>query len=262
MERKVKITILIPGRLNSSRLPNKLLLEIEGLPLIEHVRRRAEMNKFGAEVYVVTGDKKIIETVQKYQGKYIKTTKKHLNGTSRCSEAMLHLNSDYYLILQGDEALVLPKHIDQMLSQVHKNPNIEILNLVTNLDNANELNNKNIVKCLLGRDKQIIGLFRKSPLTSKKIVQLKMAKKVLGIFIFNSKTLKKLTDFPAQPLEKSESIEQYKLQELSKTIYTVEADMNYESINNISDFKKVKIRLKKDKVQKALLKKVLQHAKP
>jgi len=111
MERKVKITILIPGRLNSSRLPNKLLLEIEGLPLIEHVRRRAEMNKFGAEVYVVTGDKKIIETVQKYQGKYIKTTKKHLNGTSRCSEAMLHLNSDYYLILQGDEALVLPKHI-------------------------------------------------------------------------------------------------------------------------------------------------------
>ena len=52
------------------------------------------------------------------------------------------------------------------------------------------------------------------------------------------------------------------MQELSKTIYTVEADQNYESVNNISDFKKAKIRLKKDKVQKALLKKVLQNAKP
>lgn len=46
MQKINEVTILIPARLNSQRLPNKLLLEINGLPIIEHVRRRAELNEF------------------------------------------------------------------------------------------------------------------------------------------------------------------------------------------------------------------------
>ena len=61
MQKINEVTILIPARLNSQRLPNKLLLEINGLPIIEHVRRRAELNQFGADVYVVSNDKKILK---------------------------------------------------------------------------------------------------------------------------------------------------------------------------------------------------------
>lgn len=76
LKKSHKVTILIPARLNSKRLPNKLLIEIEGLPIIEHVRRRAELNKHKAEVYVVSNDKKILNEVIKNGGKTFRTSKK------------------------------------------------------------------------------------------------------------------------------------------------------------------------------------------
>ena len=100
LKRRKKVTILIPARLNSKRLPGKLLIEIQGLPIIEHVRRRAELNKHKAEVYVVSNDEKILKTVIENGGKTIRTYKKHLNGTSRCSEAAKLIKSDFFLILQ------------------------------------------------------------------------------------------------------------------------------------------------------------------
>ena len=116
MQKINEVTILIPARLNSQRLPNKLLLEINGLPIIEHVRRRAELNEFGADVYVVSNDKKILKTISGYGGKTLQTHRKHLNGTSRCSEAAEQLKSKFYLILQGDEILTLPRHINQLIN--------------------------------------------------------------------------------------------------------------------------------------------------
>jgi len=259
MQKINEVTILIPARLNSQRLPNKLLLEINGLPIIEHVRRRAELNEFGADVYVVSNDKKILKTISGYGGKTLQTHRKHLNGTSRCSEAAEQLKSKFYLILQGDEILALPRHINQLINESINKPNSKVVNLISKLEKESELKDKNIVKCLIGMDKHVIALFRKSPLTSKSKTQMQLIYKVLGMFLFESNTLSQIARQPIQPLEKTELIEQLRLQEIGITINSLLVDISLESVNIPSDLSKVKKKLKNNKEQKQILAKILNY---
>jgi len=261
MQKINEVTILIPARLNSQRLPNKLLLEVNGLPIIEHVRRRAELNELGADVYVVSNDKKILKTISGYGGKTIQTYKKHLNGTSRCSEAAEQLKSKFYLVLQGDEILVLPRHINQLIIESINTPNSKVINLISELEKESDLIDKNIVKCLIGINKQIIALFRKSPLTSSSKIQMQLIYKVLGMFIFESNILSQITKQPIQPLEKNELIEQLRLQEIGTTINSILVDKSLESVNIPADLSKVKKKLKNDKEQKQILTKILNYEK-
>jgi 3-deoxy-manno-octulosonate cytidylyltransferase (CMP-KDO synthetase) len=254
-----EVAILIPARLNSQRLPNKLLLEINGLPVIEHVRRRAELNEFGAEVYVVSSDKKILKTISGYGGKTLQTHKKHLNGTSRCAEAAEQLKSKFYLILQGDEILALPRHINQLIMESINMPNSKVINLISRLEKESDLLDKNIVKCLIGMNKQIIALFRKSPLTSDSKTQMQLIYKVHGMFLFESKTLSHFAKKPIQPLEKNELIEQLRLQEIGITINSLLVDKSLESVNIASDLSKAIKKLKNDKEQKQILAKILNY---
>ena len=77
---------LIPSRLNSKRLKGKPLLEIDGLPMIVHTLKRAQLSKKLDEVIVCTDDKKILNVVKKYGGKAALTSQKHKNGTERIYE--------------------------------------------------------------------------------------------------------------------------------------------------------------------------------
>jgi 3-deoxy-manno-octulosonate cytidylyltransferase (CMP-KDO synthetase) len=259
MQKINEVTILIPARLNSQRLPNKLLLEINGLPIIEHVRRRAELNEFGADVYVVSNDKKILKTISGYGGKTLQTHRKHLNGTSRCSEAAEQLKSKFYLILQGDEILALPRHINKLIIESINKPHSKVINLISKLEKESDLEDENIVKCLIGMNKQVIALFRKSPLTSNSKTQMQLIYKVLGMFLFESNILSQIAKQPIQPLEKTELIEQLRLQEIGTTINSLLVDISLESVNIATDLSKVKKKLKNDKEQKQILAKILNY---
>ena len=110
-----KTIILIPSRLAATRLPNKPLLQINGLSIINHVYEKAVSTNIG-DVFVATGDKEILEEVNKNGGKCILTKKNHQTGTDRIFEAFekLDLNHiDYVINLQGDEPM-----IDMMILEI------------------------------------------------------------------------------------------------------------------------------------------------
>ena len=88
----MKVVGIIPSHLNSVRFPKKILYKIKGLPMIEHVRRRALISKQFDEVVVCTCDLKIKKVINNYNGKVIMTSRKHKNGTSRVIEAMKNMN--------------------------------------------------------------------------------------------------------------------------------------------------------------------------
>ena len=77
---------LIPSRLNSNRLKEKPLLNIDGLPIIVHYLKRAQLAKKLDKVLICTDHKKIVDVVTKNKGKAILTSKKHRNGTERIYE--------------------------------------------------------------------------------------------------------------------------------------------------------------------------------
>ena len=142
-----KTIILIPSRLSATRLPNKPLLKINGISIINHVYQKAKSSKIG-DVFVATGDKEIFEEVTKKGGKCILTEKEHQTGTDRIFEAYKKLevnNIDYVINLQGDEPVIDIKDIKNLNTNTVKK-NFDIATLACKINNKKILNQRNIVK--------------------------------------------------------------------------------------------------------------------
>ena len=105
--KNINIVGIIPARLNSSRYPGKPLINIKGLPMIEHVRRRVSLCKKLKRVIVATCDKEIKQVIEKYGGEVIMTSKNHIMASDRVYEASQKLNCTHIINIQGDEILVI-----------------------------------------------------------------------------------------------------------------------------------------------------------
>ena len=116
-KRNFKSIGLIPVRLNSSRLFQKALLNIDNLPMFIHTYKRALISKKLSAVYVCSDSEKIIKIAKRFNCKTIKTGK-NLTGTDRISEAAQKIKTKYdlYVDIQGDEPLIDPRHIDKVIN--------------------------------------------------------------------------------------------------------------------------------------------------
>ena len=145
-----KVVILIPSRYSASRLPGKPLLKVKGIPLIAHVYKKAKETKI-RQVYVVTGDIKILKALKKFTNNCIITKNKHRTGTDRIYEGAKRLklnNDDYVVNLQGDEPLISVKDINRLIKvTIRKKLKIGTLACQINDNKTKQkFNDKNIVK--------------------------------------------------------------------------------------------------------------------
>ena len=256
MSQKSKdIAIVIPARLNSRRLKNKVLIKFNGLEMIEHVRRRAVLNSHKLPVLVLSNDKPILNLIDKYGGNSFKTTKIHTSGLSRVFEAASDLPYDKYLILQGDEILIQPSEIDKLIVNI-KNLSFVATNCVSRIKNNMEISNPNIVKCTITMNKKISGIYRKSPLIGDYSKQIKLLRKINGMFAFNKQKITIIPSALNSSLIKNQSIEQLYFIENGIPLEYLEIDQDYPSVNTLSDYKKCLRILNTDSIQKKLLRKI------
>jgi len=227
----LKIGIIIPARLESERLPNKVIKPFLGKPMIEHVWRRSQLVSSNVEIVIATDSAEIAAVCKTFNAKILMTSSDHINGLSRVGEASKTLNWDFYIVLQADEILVEPKNPDKLIGVIKATHKKQFFNLVTNLTSHNEISDKNIVKCLIRKDNSIINIFRKSGSVSSEENQLTFTRKICGIFAISKEALNKVVKEPAQRIEISESIEQMKVIELGIEILGVEIEENYPSVN-------------------------------
>lgn len=259
-EMKPRIAIVIPARINSERLPKKTLLKFYGLPMIEHVRRRGLSNSFGVPVFVTTGDSEILDAVERLGGSVHLSHSEHLNGTSRVhefSEFSEFSEFTHFLILQGDEILVLPEQLDSIIASILARPDIDFWNMVTPLKELAELSNQSVVKCVLNQDLDILSIFRKSPLIAQVDNQIKLVHKICGLFAVSREALTLMAKLSPTPLETSESIEQLKFLELGYKIRSIMTPLSYPSINLPEDVEIVSELLLADNKQVEVLQKIL-----
>jgi 3-deoxy-manno-octulosonate cytidylyltransferase (CMP-KDO synthetase) len=254
-----KIAIVIPARIDSQRLPGKALLDILGLPMVEHVRRRALMTKYDVPVFVASGDQSIIKAIVNFRGNYLESRQEHLNGLSRAYEVSRGLEYTHYIILQGDEVLVTPEQIETLIESIKSNPSNHFWNLTTSLANVKEIEDQSTVKCLLDLNESIITIFRKSPLTSSTDIQMKLLRKICGLFAVSVPAMKIICENKSTPLEESESIEQMKYLELGGDILSVNTSSNFTSINLPSDVEEVLEVIKSSPIQKQLVAQVINY---
>ena len=249
----MKIGIVIPARLESERLPNKVLRPFLGKVMIEHVWKRANLIKEKVEIVVATDSSDIKKVCESFGAKVMLTSNNHQNGLSRTGEIAKILNWDFYVILQADEILIDPKNLEFLIKTIKEKNSSPFYNLITNLKKISELSDRNVVKCLIRNDNSLINIFRLSGSIASEATQMAFTKKICGLFAISHKCLNEIIDLPAQIIETNESIEQMKLIELNYRVHGVEVKDNYPSVNTESEANEVLEILSQDPYQKSIL---------
>ena len=238
---------LIPSRLNSSRLKEKPLLEIDGLPIIIHTLKRALLSKKLDKVIVCTDHKKIFDEVKKHGGEAMITSSKHKNGTERIAEVSKKFKSKLVVDIQGDEPLIDPSDIDKVIDFHLKNTNFDIVvpSMLTKNPERNSL-----VKVLFNKKGKVLYFSRASIPYNFKNKSIKYYKD-LSIVSFKPKILANFAKFDIGELEKIEGIELLRSLENNQSIGTFvskstsfSVDVNDDLLKAINEMHKNKIRKK------------------
>ena len=239
--------ILIPSRLAATRLPNKPLLKINNISIINHVYKIAKSSLIG-ESYVATGDKEIFEEVTKLGGKCILTKKDHKTGTDRIFEAYQKLKEDsieYVINLQGDEPMLDIEDVNNLLKKTIEKKS-KISTLACKIEDEKFFLNKNIVKVTTKEELHQKNLSKALSFTREiKNIQ-KYIYHHIGIYIYNVSYLEKFVQLEQTQNEKLQKLEQLRLMDnnieidvgLAKTKpIGVDTDEDYLEIKKIMEYK-------------------------
>jgi len=242
----MKTVGIIPSRLKSSRLPNKALVDIEGLPMIVHVFKRAELASSLDEVIVATDSEEIYEVVTAASGKAIMTSASHNTGSDRVAEVAEKLECDVVVNIQGDEPLLDPEHIDKVVEPLLSEEDVQVAVLVTPYKKKGSSSD---IKAVLDLKGNILYCSRTDlPDTSRS--QIDTMWKMCFIVPFRKDFLLKYTSWDETPLEKIEFNEYLRILENGYKIRAVSVDNAHISVDTPEDLKIVKEIMKKDEIKK------------
>ena len=123
--------LVIPARLQSKRLPNKLLIKINKKTVLQRVWEKCVKAVGKSKVYVATGDRKILDFCKKMRINTVITSKNCLTGTDRIYEVSKKIIARMYMNVQGDEIFVRPRSIKKVINYCKKNRNNFVVNAYT-----------------------------------------------------------------------------------------------------------------------------------
>jgi len=238
----MKIVSIIPARMESSRLPNKALVDIEGLPMIVHTFKRTELSNALDDVYVATDSDEIKEAVESNGGKVIMTGSHHQTGSDRIAEAAQNIDADIIVNVQGDEPLLDPEHIDAAVKPMKEDESINIVILVTPYTNRE---NPQDIKAVLDLNDYILYCSR-TDLPSETRIKVDRIWKMSFIVPFRKEFLLQYAAWEQTPLEKIEYNEYLRILENGYKIKAVKVDGVQISVDVPDDLEIVRNKMKTD----------------
>ena len=235
-----KTAIIIPARYGSSRLEGKPLIKVMGKSIIKWVYEKAQAAKLADMIIVATDDERIFNEVKSFGGDVEMTSAEHKCGSDRIMEVVSrHPEISYICNLQGDEPLIKPESIDEVIKNVKEDDNADISTLIRVLTDDNEINNPNLVKCVI--DKNGFALyFSRSKIPYERNVGIATFYGHLGIYGYKRKALESMTTLSQTPLEKAESLEQLRALENGMKIKTSVVDFVPVGIDTKEDLERFK----------------------
>jgi len=235
------IVAIIPVRLESSRLPQKALKEIEGLPMIIHTMKRTQLASSLDEVYIATDNAIISDLVKKHGGKVIMTSKNHKTGSDRIAEAAEKIDAEIIVNVQGDEPLVRPEHIDAGVNAI-KNSEISVSILLTKFSKKNSPSD---IKAVINKKDEILYLSRADiPSTARHDHDDFL--KAYHVVSFRKQFLMEYSRLQISSLESIEYNEYLRILENGNKIQGVIVNSNAISVDTEDDLKYVKKLMLKD----------------
>lgn len=234
-----KTAIIIPARYGSSRLEGKPLLKVNDKPIIQWVYEKAKSVSSADEVIVATDDKRIFDAVKEFGGNVEMTSVEHKCGSDRIKEvADRHPEFEYIINLQGDEPMIKTENIEAVIDGV-KNHNADISTLIRPIEEKNEVDNPNLVKCVIDLNGFAL-YFSRSKIPFERKENPAPFYGHIGIYGYTKDALTRMTTSDQTSLEISESLEQLRALQMGMKIKTAIVKEKPVGIDTIEDFEEFK----------------------
>lgn len=245
----MKAICVIPARYSSTRLPGKPLKDICGVPMICRVYERASRAKSVAEVIVATDDERILQAVEKNSGRAMMTRADHKTGTDRLAEVAENFSDVEVVVnVQGDEPLIEPSLIDELIAEFVKDKNLQMATVATELKDADEMNNPNNVKVVVDKNNDALYFSRSLIPYPRNTGKAKVFKHI-GIYAYRRQFLIDYAKMEPTPLEQSESLEQLRALENGFKIRVIKSSCRFVGVDTEEDLKLVNEIYQKEQAQ-------------
>ncbi|MEZ4911417.1 MAG: 3-deoxy-manno-octulosonate cytidylyltransferase [Saprospiraceae bacterium] len=213
----LKVFIVIPARMASTRLPNKPLIDIAGTSLIMRVYNQACKVRNATDVIVATDHEDIFNHVIENGGKAWMTHVNHPSGTDRIAEVARSLEADFYINVQGDEPLINPIQIETLIDKMIEK-NLDIGTQCAPITDIDAIFNENVVKVVRNNNEMALYFSRQAiPAVRDKPYRLWSDETVyfrhIGIYGFKRNALLEIAALPPGKLENLEKLEQLRWME-------------------------------------------------
>jgi len=249
----MKKICIIPARMNSSRFPGKPLADALGIPVVIHVAKRCGLSKNIDLVAVATCDVEIAEVCAKFGIQAIMTGDHHERCTDRVSEAVSKLKEpvkeeDLILMVQGDEILVTPKMLDDVILDYQMN-NFPVTNLLSRIYNESDHGDPNVVKVVSSPDQRAL-YFSRSPIPSTYRDKNAVSYQQTGVIGFSASFLNKFSTLAQTPLEKIESVDMLRVLEHGLPLRVIYTETETVAVDVPYDLERARQVLSKDELVK------------
>jgi 3-deoxy-manno-octulosonate cytidylyltransferase (CMP-KDO synthetase) len=236
----LKIIAIIPARYASTRLPGKVLADLDGRPMIEHVYRRTALSPVVSDTIVATDDLRIATRVTGFGGK-VRLTKAHETGTDRLAEVAASLDCDVVVNVQGDEPLVDPNAIAELVAPFTGDSGLQMTTLFRRIHNQAELSNPNITKVVVDRG-GFAMYFSRAPIPHLRDPRggWPPMYRHIGLYAYRRSALMVLASLEPTPLERAESLEQLRALEHGIRIKAIETQYESFGVDTQEDLEQVR----------------------
>ena len=236
---KKDFILIIPARLASTRLPNKLLLEIENKSIIQRTYECAlEAIGSNEKIIIATDSLEIEKHCRTFGANIIMTSKECLTGTDRVAEVSEKIEADQYINLQGDEPIFPSKELSLFIKTVRKDPRV-VYTAITKIKKESDFRNLSIPKMIFSNSNRLLYSSR-AAVPSSKDNSFKNAYKHVCIYAFNKDHLKTFKSQTSKTeFEKQEDLEINRFLEMDITVKCSYLKSCGKAIDTIKDFNEV-----------------------
>ncbi len=237
-----KTAIVIPARYSSRRLNAKPLIEVGGKSIIQWVWEKAKQVKSADKVIIATDHQEIFDVCKSFGADVEMTSEHHQCGSDRIVEvAEKYPEFKYIVNLQGDEPMIDPACVEEVIKLIKEDDQADIATLVTFVRVDDDLEDPNMVKCVF--DYQGYALyFSRSKIPYERNYDIATFYKHIGIYAYKRDSLFKMNKLEQADIEKAESLEQLRALYYGMKIKTAPVEYDSIGIDTIEDlnaFKKL-----------------------
>ncbi len=246
MDTDQSVIAVIPARYAAQRLPGKPLIDLNGKTMIQRVYEQVMRARLVGTVIVATDDERIMDSVTAIGGNAVLTDPGLPSGSDRVAAAIVDIDADIVINVQGDEPLIPPAMIDETVEGLLEVPEAGVSTPAQIIDDASDITNTNCVKVVTDRRGRALYLSRSPIPHVRRAVQPEQwieeysFLKHFGLYVYRRKVLERFVTLGKSPLEAVEQLEQLRLLEDGVWIQVVETSHDSLPVDTPEDADRVR----------------------